>query len=106
MAVTRARDRLYITAHRYIEGNCDASNVGRFLKQVTSEKTHATSPAASIALPNDPAVMTRQSHHGGEIEDALGRYAKPITFPGAGHNLVFCSRKGTIGQKPLKIPTI
>ena len=85
VAVTRAKDRLYITGHRYLEGNCDASNIGRLMQQITSVQTLKTSRPASIALPDDLAVMTRQVHDGGEIELVLARYSHPLLLSGAGH---------------------
>lgn len=88
VAVTRAQDRLFITGHRFAENTCDASNIGRFVTQMTSCNIWLTPLPTRIALPDDPAILTKEVHHGGEIEDELRHRARPL--PGAGMQHLRC----------------
>jgi hypothetical protein len=82
VAVTRAKDKLFITGHRFCEGSSDASHIGKFMQQ-TSCSVFLTPLPSSIALPLDqPSIMTKEVHHGGDIENELQRRARPIWSAG------------------------
>lgn len=77
VAVTRAKDRLYITGHRFSETTADASNVGKFVTQ-SSCNVWMTPLPSSIALPDNPAILTKEVHFGGDIEDLLRLRARQM----------------------------
>jgi ATP-dependent exoDNAse (exonuclease V) beta subunit len=75
VAVTRARDRLYITGHRYAEGSADASSYESLMASLLvprPPRIFCTPCPKSIALPNDEAVLSRFDHaEDYEVESAL-----------------------------------
>jgi hypothetical protein len=100
VAVTRAQDRLYITGHRFSESTADCSKIGKFMTQ-TSCNIYQTPAPSGIALPNDPAIIEREVHWGGDIEEELQRRARPFMESGVLQSGVSCGFLGLEGSENL-----